>query len=190
MNKISSFKYISFFAIFFVYSCTSKNSSDIAQTPADSSEVKTETPAQEPLPLNPSRSAWNDFTFDVAIRNDGNTDILIMIMRKGAFMNQITKNIDSGNTVKGSGSFDTNGNNKPELITCYGNSSSSGINIAEVDEIGNFSPVEVKGTLPVLPEVINVVQKDNEILLTNTDETVISTLQKVENNGTLGFIIK
>jgi sulfur relay (sulfurtransferase) complex TusBCD TusD component (DsrE family) len=171
-------------------SCGDKSAENSAQQMPDSTEVQSQNVTQEELPLNPSRSAYSDYTFDVAIRNEGQNDILIFIMRKGAFMNQKTESINPGNTIKGSASFDINGNSKPELIACYGNSSSSGIHISEVDEIGTFTNVTITGTLPVLPELVNITSSGNQLTIVDVDNKVLATLESSDNDGKIAFTVK
>jgi hypothetical protein len=154
-------------------SCGDKSAENSAQQMPDSTEVQSQNVTQEELPLNPSRSAYSDYTFDVAIRNEGQNDILIFIMRKGAFMNQKTES-----------------NSKPELIACYGNSSSSGIHISEVDEIGTFTNVTITGTLPVLPELVNITSSGNQLTIVDVDNKVLATLESSDNDGKIAFTVK
>lgn len=167
------------------------SASSCAEKVAETSTPIAETPAliEEPkgLPLNPAKAQWEDFTFDVAIRPIDNVEQLIMIMRKGAFMNQVTKSIDPGFTLKGSGAFDYNENGNPELVVCYGNSSGTRVHISEIDSVGNFSNLQVGGEFTVLPEAVNITLKDSRVLFTDAENRVLGSLLPLNNNGKLEF---
>ncbi len=166
-----------------VSACTEK----VVDTSTPTAETSAIIEEPKGLPLNPAKAQWEDFSFDVAIRPIENVEQLIMIMRKGAFMNQVTKNIDPGFALKGTGAFDYNENGNPELVVCYGNSSGTRVQIAEIDASGVFTDLTVSGEFTVLPEAVNIILKDSRVLFTDVENRVLSSLIPVNNDGKLEF---